>query len=331
VALGASAYPAAIFHLMTHAFFKALLFLGAGSVIMAMHHEQDMRHMGGLRKYLPITYVTTLLGALALIGFPGFSGFYSKDLLIEVVRASHLPGSGYASFCVTLGVFVTAFYTFRMIFMTFHGQERFDAHTREHLHESPWVVTVPLVLLAIPSVVIGALTVQPVLFGGFFDGVITVLPQHDALHELGQEFGNPWQFAVNALLSPTLLLAAGGVLLAWLLYLKKPIWPALIAAKIHPIYSLLEHKYYFDWFNEQVLARASLLLGKLFWKLGDQTVVDTGMVNGSAWIVERLSRILRQTQSGYLYHYAFVMMIALAVMLAWATGLWQLLLSTVSF
>lgn len=331
VALGASAYPVAIFHLMTHAFFKALLFLGAGSVIIAMHHEQDMRHMGGLRKYLPITYATSLLGALALIGFPGFSGFYSKDLLIEAVQASHIPGSAYASFCVTLGVFVTSFYTFRMIFMTFHGEERFDEHTREHLHESPWVVTIPLILLAIPSVIIGGLTVQPILFGHFFDGVITVLPQHDALRELGENFGDPLHFAINALSSPTLLLALGGVLLAWLLYLKKPHWPAFIQSKIQPVYVLLENKYYFDWFNEHIVAGLSRGLGTFFWKAGDQTVIDSGMVNGSAWLVERLSRVMRQAQSGYLYHYAFVMMIALAVMLAWATGLWQLVLSALAF
>jgi NADH-quinone oxidoreductase subunit L len=296
-----------------------------------MHHEQDMRRMGGLAKYLPITYTTSLLGALALIGFPGFSGFFSKDLLIEAVLNSHIPGSAYASFCVTLGVFVTAFYTFRMIFMTFHGEERFDEHTREHLHESPWVVTLPLICLAIPSVVIGALTVQPVLFGGFFDGVITILPVHEGVAELAREFHNPVEFTLNALTSPTLCLAAGGVLLAWVLYLKKPHWPGIIQSRIQPIYVLLENKYYFDWFNEHIIAGLSKWFGGLFWKWGDQTVIDTGVVNGSAWLVERSSRLFRQLQSGFLYHYAFIMMIALAVLLAWWSGLWQAIESSLPF
>jgi len=319
-ALGASAYPVAIFHLMTHAFFKALLFLGAGSVIIAMHHEQDMRHMGGLRKYLPITYLTSLLGALALIGFPGFAGFYSKDILIESIQASHTPGHAYASFCVTLGVFITAFYTFRMIFMTFHGEERFDDHTREHLHESPWVVTLPLILLAIPSVVIGALSVQTILFGNFFDGVITVLPQHEVLAEIKAEFGDPLTFALHSLTSPTLMLALGGVVMAWVLYIKQPHWPAVIQSKVQPLYSLLEQKYYFDWFNEHIIAGGARWVGSLFWKVVDQAIIDSAAVNGSAWLVERASRILRQAQSGYLYHYAFAMMIALAAMLAWLIG-----------
>jgi NADH-quinone oxidoreductase subunit L len=319
-ALGVSAYPVAIFHLMTHAFFKALLFLGAGSVIIAMHHEQDMRHMGGLRRYLPITYATSLLGALALIGFPGFSGFYSKDILIEAIQASHTAGHEYAAFCVTAGVFITAFYTFRMIFMTFHGPERFDEHTREHLHESPWVVTLPLVLLAIPSVVIGALSVQTVLFGDFFNGVISVLPQHDVLGEIREEFHSPLDFALGALTSPTLLLAMGGVVLAWVLYLKKPHWPALVQAKIQPLYRVLEQKYFFDWFNEHIVSGGARVIGTFFWKVGDQAIIDSTVVNGSAWVVGQASKVLRKAQSGYLYHYAFAMMIALALMLAWFIG-----------
>ncbi|MBS0397074.1 MAG: NADH-quinone oxidoreductase subunit L, partial [Proteobacteria bacterium] len=222
VALGVSAYAGGIFHLMTHAFFKALLFLAAGSVIIAMHHEQDMRKMGGLRKYMPITYWTCVVGSLALIGFPGFSGFFSKDALIEAVHESHLAGSGYAYFCVVSGVFVTALYTFRMLFMTFHGKERMDHHTREHLHESPWVVTVPLVLLAIPSAVIGWFSIEPMLFGKFFGGAIEVLPGHDVLGELGREFHGPGSFVLHAFAGPTLWLAAGGVFSAWLFFLHKP-------------------------------------------------------------------------------------------------------------
>jgi NADH-quinone oxidoreductase subunit L len=321
VALGVSAYSAAIFHLMTHAFFKALLFLGAGSVIVAMHHEQDMRRMGGLRKYLPITYVTSLLGALALIGFPGFSGFFSKDALIEAVGESHAIGACYAQWCVTAGVFITAFYTFRMIFMTFHGTERMDAHTREHLHESPWVVTLPLVLLAIPSVFIGWFTVGPVLFGGFFDGVITVAPAHDVLGHLGHHFEGPWLFLIEAFEAPTLYLAASGVALAWLLYLKRPEWPSKITARLGPVLSILEHKYGFDWFNQQVLAGGSRLLGQTFWRVGDQWLIDGALVNGSAKTVDWLAHITRRFQSGYLYHYAFVMIIGLASVLAWF--LWQ--------
>ncbi len=222
VALGASAYAGAIFHLMTHAFFKALLFLAAGSVIIAMHHEQDMRRMGGLRKYMPITYWTALIGAFALIGFPGFSGFFSKDALIEAVHVSTIPGAGYAYWCVLLGVFVTAFYTFRMMFMTFHGKERMDEHTREHLHESPWVVTLPLVLLAIPSVIAGWPDIGPLLFGDFFQGAIFVTPGHDVLMHLKEEFHGPAAFVLHGIKGPAVWLALAGVLTAWYLYLKRP-------------------------------------------------------------------------------------------------------------
>jgi NADH-quinone oxidoreductase subunit L len=317
VALGVSAYSAGIFHLMTHAFFKALLFLGAGSVIIAMHHEQDMRRMGGLKKHLPITYWTTLLGALALIGFPGFSGFFSKDALIEAVGESHAPGAGYALFCVTAGVFVTALYTFRMIFMTFHGEERMDAHTREHLHESPWVVTVPLVLLAIPSVVAGWLTVGPVLFHGYFGGAIVVAPAHDVLGEIGREYTTPSAFLVHALLQLPVYLAAAGVLLAYFLYLLRPGIPALLRERLAPLYRVLDNKYWFDWFNENVIAAGGRALGRLFWRVGDELVIDGALVNGSARTVGWIAAMTRHLQSGYLYHYAFAMIIGLSAMLAW--------------
>ena len=317
VALGSSAYAAGIFHLMTHAFFKALLFLGAGSVIIAMHHEQDMRRMGGLRKYLPITYWTSLLGALALIGFPGFSGFFSKDALIEAVSLSHAPGASYALFCVTAGVFITALYTFRMIFMTFHGEERMDAHTREHLHESPWVVTLPLIMLAIPSVVIGWLTVGPVLFGGFFDGAIVVSPAHDVLHEIGREYDGQGGFILHAFHSPAVYLAFAGVALAWFLYLKRPDIPVALRAKFGPVYRVLDNKYWFDWINEHLLAAGARGLGRIFWRVGDEMIIDSALVNGTARSVGRLAAVTRHMQSGYLYHYAFAMIIGLAAMLAW--------------
>ena len=322
VALGASAYAAGVFHLMTHAFFKALLFLGAGSVIIAMHHEQDMRRMGGLRKHLPVTYWTTLMGALALIGFPGFSGFFSKDALIEAVGQSRAPGAGYALFCVTVGVFVTALYTFRMVFMTFHGGERMDAHTREHLHESPWVVTVPLVLLAIPSVAIGWLTIGPVLFRGYFGGAIVVRPEHDVLTEIGREYTTPLAFTLQALQSLPVYLAAGGVLAAWFLYLKRPDVPVMLRERLAPLYRMLDNKYWFDWFNENVVAAGGRALGRLFWHVGDELLIDGTLVNGSARTVGWFAAVARRVQSGYLYHYAFAMIIGLSAMLAWL--LWRL-------
>jgi NADH-quinone oxidoreductase subunit L len=321
VALGVSAYGAGIFHLMTHAFFKALLFLAAGSVIIAMHHEQDMRRMGGLRKHLPITYWTALAGALALIGFPGFSGFFSKDALIEAVGDSHLPGALYARICVTAGVFVTALYTFRLIFMTFHGEERMDAHTREHLHESPWVVTVPLILLAIPSVAIGWLTVGPVLFGGFFDGAIVVRPEHDVLGELGRGYSGPLAFVLKAFTGLPLYLAAGGVATAWYLYLKRPELPAALRARFAPVYRVLDNKYWFDWFNEHVVAAGGRALGRLFFRVGDQMLIDGALVDGTARTVGWLASVTRHVQSGYLYHYAFAMVIGLSAMLAYL--LWR--------
>jgi NADH-quinone oxidoreductase subunit L len=321
VALGVSAYGAGIFHLMTHAFFKALLFLAAGSVIIAMHHEQDMRRMGGLRKYLPITYWTCLVGALALIGFPGTSGFFSKDALIDAVGASHRTGAGYAYFCVVTGVFVTALYTFRMFFMTFHGKERMGHHTQEHLHESPWVVTVPLVLLAIPSAVIGWFTVKPLLFGDFFSGSIKVLPAHDVLGVIGEEFHGAGAFVWTALSALPVYLAALGVLTAYVFFLKKPEWADAAQRKFKWLYVILVDKYGFDWFNENVLAAGARLLGAGLWKAGDQVLIDGALVNGSARVVGWVSSIMRYAESGYLYHYAFAMILGLASMLMWL--LWR--------
>jgi NADH-quinone oxidoreductase subunit L len=317
VALGASAYSAAIFHLMTHAFFKALLFLAAGSVIIAMHHEQDMRRMGGLRKHLPWTYWTALVGALALIGFPGSSGFFSKDALIEAVGESHLAGARYAEFCITAGVFVTALYTFRMIFMTFHGAERMDAHTREHLHESPAVVIVPLVLLAIPSALAGWFTVGKVLFGGFFAGAIAVRPEHNVLRTLAHEFSGPLAFTAKAFAGLPLYLAAAGFATAWFLYLKRPELPARLRARLGPLYQVLDNKYWFDWFNENVIASGGRALGRLFFRVGDQLLIDGALVNGSARAVGWLAAVTRHVQSGYLYHYAFAMIIGLSALLAY--------------
>jgi len=321
VALGVSAYGAGIFHLMTHAFFKALLFLAAGSVIMAMHHEQDMRKMGGLRKYLPVTYWTCLVGCLALIGFPGTSGFFSKDLLIDAVAAAHAAGhrafSGYAYFCVLSGVFITALYTFRMFFMTFHGTERMDHHTQEHLHESPWVVTVPLVLLAIPSALIGWLTVKPVLFGNFFSGSIQVSAANNVLDHMGEEFHGSGAFVLTALTSLPLSLAALGVLTAWLFFLKFPAWADKAESSFKWLYTILVDKYGFDWFNEHVIMPAARMLGGTLWRFGDQIIIDDGLVNGSARTVRWLGSIMRYAQSGYLYHYAFAMILGLASLLMW--------------
>ncbi len=316
VALGAGAYGASIFHLMTHAFFKALLFLAAGSVIIAMHHEQDMRRMGGLRKYMPITYWTCLVGSLALIGFPGFSGFFSKDIIIEAVRHSRTEDSGYGYWCVLIGVFVTALYTFRLVFMTFHGKERMDEHTREHLHESPWVVTLPLIALAIPSIAIGWLTVGPVVFGDFFAGAIAQAP-HGPLAVLGEEFHGPAAFTLHALRSPALYLALGGIATAWYLYLKRPELPERIATRYARLYRLLVNKYYFDWFNENVIATGVRNFGTSLWKRGDETVIDGWLVNGSARAVGALAAVVRRVQSGYLYHYAFAMIIGLSLLLGW--------------
>ncbi|HEY5265055.1 MAG TPA: NADH-quinone oxidoreductase subunit L [Steroidobacteraceae bacterium] len=317
VALGASAYSAGIFHLMTHAFFKALLFLAAGSVIMAMHHEQDMRKMGGLRKYMPITYWTCLVGSLALIGFPGTSGFFSKDALIEAVALSQRTGSGYAHFCVLAGVFVTALYTFRMFFMTFHGKERMDHHTQEHLHESPWVVTVPLILLAIPSALIGWFTIRPVLFGGYFGGAIHVLPAHDVLGRVGEEFHGSGAFVWSAFTALPVWLAALGIFTAWLFFLKKPALADSAERYGKWLYLILVNKFGFDWFNEHVIMAGARRLGGGLWRFGDEIVIDGGFVNGSARTVGWMGSVMRYAQSGYLYHYAFAMILGLASFLMW--------------
>ena len=317
VALGVSDYGAGIFHLMTHAFFKALLFLAAGSVIMAMHHEQDMRKMGGLRKYLPITYWTCLVGSLALIGFPGTSGFFSKDSLIEAVAASHRVGSGYAYFCVLSGVFITALYTFRMFFMTFHGKERMDHHTQEHLHESPWVVTLPLILLAIPSAVIGWFTVKPMLYGDFFGGAIHVLPANDVLGRIGEEFHGSGAFVASSLIAMPFLLAMLGVATAFVFFLWRPVLADSAERSFKWLHTILVDKYGFDWFNDHVISAGARLLGGGLWRAGDQILIDDGMVNGSARIVGWFSSVMRYAQSGYLYHYAFAMILGLASLLLW--------------
>jgi len=321
VALGVSAYAGAIFHLMTHAFFKALLFLAAGSVIIAMHHEQDMRKMGGLRKYMPVTYWTCLIGALALIGFPGFAGFFSKDALIEAVELSTLPAARYGYWCVLIGVFVTAFYTFRLVFMTFHGQERMDEHTREHLHESPWVVTLPLVLLAIPSVIIGWPAIGSLLFGDYFGNAVYVAPAHDVLARLGEHYHGPLAFVQHGLGSPILGLAVAGVMLAWYLYLKRPELAEQLRVKAGGLYTLLVNKYYIDAFNERFIAGGSRALGNLLWRGGDVAIIDGAAVNGSARLVGWIAGAIRGVQSGYLYHYAFATIIGLSALLAWL--LWR--------
>jgi len=331
VALGASAYGAGIFHLMTHAFFKALLFLAAGSVIIALHHEQDMRKMGGLFKYMKITAITSWIGALALIGTPFFSGFYSKDAIIEAVHESHRWGAQYAYWCVLLGVFVTALYTFRLIFLTFHGPERF-AHagegghghdagapaTHDHKpHESPWVVTVPLVMLAIPSVIAGYYTVGPVLFGDYFGGSIFVLEHNNVVGEVAREFHGPASFGLHALQSAPFWLAAAGVFTAYLFFLRNPAWADAAERRFKALYTLLVNKYYFDWFNENVIAPLARGIGRLFWKGGDEILIDGIMVNGSARGIGLVAAVVRHVQSGYLYHYAFAMIIGLSALLAW--------------
>jgi NADH-quinone oxidoreductase subunit L len=317
VALGVSAYGAGIFHLMTHAFFKALLFLAAGSVIIALHHEQDMRKMGGLRKYMPITYWTCLVGCLALIGFPGTAGFFSKDSLIEAVGASHRAGSGYAYFCVVTGVFITALYTFRMFIMTFLGKPRMDHHTLEHVHESPWVVTVPLILLAIPSAVIGWFTVGPVLFGKFFEGAIFVAPANNVLEHVGEEFHGPASFVLSAFLALPVWFAGLGVLTAYLFFLWRPELADAAQARLKWLYVILIDKFGFDWFNEHIIMTSARWLGGGLWRVGDQLVIDDGLVNGSARTVGWLGSVMRYAQSGYLYHYAFAMILGLAAMLMW--------------
>lgn len=351
VALGASAYSVAVFHLMTHAFFKALLFLAAGSVIIGMHHNQDIRWMGNVKKYMPITWITSLLGSLALIGTPLFAGFYSKDSIIEAVHLSKLPGSGFAYFAVMAGVFVTAFYSFRMYFLVFHGKERFDQNPDAHAHhdahaepdahghavkdahghddhghghdahephESPWVVTVPLLLLAIPSVVIGFITIQPMLYGEFFkDSIFVDAARHPAMAEMAKAFHGPVQMALHGLTTPVFWLALAGVVLAWYLYMKNTALPARIQRTFQPVYTLLDNKYYMDWINERIIAPAARGLGTGLWKGGDQGVIEGVFVNGSAKLVGKFAGVIRWVQSGYIYHYAFAMLVGVVVLMTY--------------
>jgi NADH-quinone oxidoreductase subunit L len=343
VALGASAYSVAVFHLMTHAFFKALLFLGAGAVIIAMHHDQDIRNMGGLARHknMRITWITSLLGSLALIGTPFFSGFYSKDSIIEAVHASHLPGASFAYFAVVAGVFVTAFYSFRMYFLVFHGKENFhhkpfpgpddhhDAHGDDHHGDhhddhhalpidQPWVVKVPLALLAIPSVLIGYFTIKPMLHGEFFkDSIFVNHEVHHAMSELGEEFHGAAAMAVHSLQTLPLWLAIAGVVTAYVFYMVAPQIPATIARVFRPIVTILENKYYMDWFNENVLARGARALGSGLWKAGDQGVIDGVLINGSARTVGGVAGLVRLIQTGHLYWYALVMILGVVGLMTW--------------
>ncbi|HJU50547.1 MAG TPA: NADH-quinone oxidoreductase subunit L [Pseudogulbenkiania sp.] len=348
VALGASAYSAAMFHVMTHAFFKALLFLGAGSVIMGMHHDQDMRNMGGLRKYMPITWITSLIGSLALIGTPFFSGFYSKDSIIEAVAASHLPFAGVAYWALIAGVFVTAFYSFRMYFLVFHGKERWmenhgahHGHEEDHddeepstdhhhglgpndkPHESPWVVTLPLVVLAVPSVLIGFFAIEPLLFGDFFKGAITIdALKHPGMHELAEEFHGPLAMAIHSLSTLPFWLALSGVVVAWFFYLKAPQIPAAIKQQFSAVHKVLDNKYYLDDLYFNLFAKGSRALGTLFWKVGDMLLIDGLMVNGTAKLVGVFSRLTRKLQTGFIYSYATTMIIGvLGLMTLWFAGI----------
>jgi NADH-quinone oxidoreductase subunit L len=329
VALGASAYSVAVFHLMTHAFFKALLFLGAGSVIIGMHHNQDIRWMGNVRKYMPITWITSLLGTLALIGTPLFSGFYSKDSIIEAVHLSNLPASGFAHFAVLAGVFVTSFYSFRLYFLVFHGEERYDqnpdAHHDDHHghgdgkpHESPWVVTVPLLLLAIPSVVIGYLTIEPLVFGDFFADAIHVdAAAHPAMARFAEAFHGPLAMALHAFSTAPLYLALAGFVAAWYMYLINPAVPAALARALRLIVVVLENKYYMDWINENIIARGARAIGVGLWKGGDRGVIETGVVNASWKLVGAVASVVRRLQSGYLYHYALMMIVGVVLIMTW--------------
>jgi NADH-quinone oxidoreductase subunit L len=355
VALGASAYGFGIFHLMTHAFFKALLFLAAGSVIIGMHHEQDMRKMGGLAKVMPWTAVTCWIGSLALIGTPFFSGYYSKDLIIDAVKHQHHLDpenaiAAYAYWCVMIGVFVTAFYSFRLLFMTFHGKPRWNTDAAHHAHddhgshdkhddhgthddhgahddhgghhgppkESPWVVIGPLVALAIPSIVIGAITFQPLLFGGGFgESIAYTAANEEVLNEVGTSVGDWLHFALHAVQNPVFYLMLAGVFTAWAFYIKWPHLPGALDKRLQALRVLLENKYFFDWINENIIARGARILGKIFWKGGDQGLIDTVMVDGSAKTVGFVAGVIRRVQSGFLYSYAFWMVIGLAAMLGW--------------
>ena len=330
VALGASAYSVAVFHLMTHAFFKALLFLAAGSVIIAMHHNQDIRYMGGLKKYMPITWITSLIGSLALIGTPFLSGFYSKESIIEAVKLSNLPGADIAYWAVLIGVFVTAFYSFRMYFLVFHGKERFhnahhhdaDSHGQDDHghgstpHETPWVVTGPLLALALPSLAIGYMTIEPMLFGDFFGNAIYISDRHPVMHELNQEFHGAMAMGLHAITTLPFWLAAAGVGLSAFFYLKRPDIPAAIQQRFSFVHSMLVNKYWFDELYSWLFAGGARLLGGGLWRGGDQVIID-GAINGTARLVERAARLMRAFQSGYIYHYAFAMLIGVFALVTW--------------
>ena len=327
VALGVSAYSAAIFHLMTHAFFKALLFLGAGSVIIALHHQQDMRYMGGLRKYMPVTWLTAWIGTLALIGFPFFAGFYSKDAIILAVEESHRWGSGVAYFAVVAGVLITALYSFRLLYLTFHGKERFEvvhdagdhppagqlAHAPK---ESPLVVTVPLILLAIPSIIIGYMTVGPVLFGGWLEDSIFVLDKNNVMAEVGEHFHGATAMAMHAIYTLPFWLMVAGFALATIIYQFRPAIADAISNRFPFLYRLLDHKYYFDEFYQKFFAQGSVKLGQNLWNKADAGFIDNGIVNGSARVVEWVAARVRRFQTGFLYDYAFAMIIGLIAILA---------------
>ncbi|MDH2916972.1 MAG: NADH-quinone oxidoreductase subunit L [Gallionella sp.] len=331
VALGASMYTGAIFHLMTHAFFKALLFLAAGSVIIAMHHDQDIRNMGGLRKYMPITWITSLIGSLALIGTPFFSGFYSKDSIIEAVQLTHIPGASFAYFAVVAGVFVTAFYSFRMYFLVFHGEERFGKPHHDHddhghdehhglapgqkPHETSWVITLPLILLAIPSVAIGFLTIGTFLHTDYFGDAIFISDEHPAMHEMYEHYEGAVGMALHGMTTLPFWLAVAGVASAWFLYLKRPEIPALIQKRFSWVYTLLDQKYYFDRFNDWFFAGGARGASRFLWKFGDVKMIDGFFVNGSAKVVGMFSGVLRGFQTGYVYHYAFWMIVGVSALL----------------
>jgi NADH-quinone oxidoreductase subunit L len=317
VALGASAYAAAIFHLVTHAFFKALLFLAAGSVIIALHHDQDIRHMGGLRRYMPITWLTFLVGSLALTAFPGSSGFFSKEAIIEAAHLSERLGSHFAYACVLFGSLVTALYTFRLYFIVFHGRPRMDEHTRAHVQESGYVVTVPLLLLAVPAALVGWPLVEPMLYGEYFGSSITVLPGHDVLAEIGRDFHGEVALMEHSVEAVPVWLAVGGLILAWFFYWMRPDLPGLLARRLRWLYVPLERKFWADELNQLIFARGARGVGDVFWKVGDVRLIDDMLVNGSAYAVGWFSGVLRQLQSGYLYHYAFAMILGLLGFLSW--------------
>jgi len=322
VAMGASAYSAGIFHLMTHACFKALLFLGAGSVIIGMHHEQDMRKMGGLRKKMPLTYYTFIIGSLALCAVPPFAGFFSKDTIIEVAKFSNLPGASYAYWCVLLGALVTTLYSFRSFFMVFHGQPRMDKKTYDHVHESPWMIGLPLVLLAIPSVILGYILYAPMILNNpsLLSDAVHVLPVHLGLQPIAEEIHSPMIALAHSVTSPVFWLTLTGIMLAALFYLVFPTVPAWFAQRFQWIYRILLNKYGFDWFNDHVLVNGSKLLGRVFYRAGDQALIDGAVVNGSGKLVRWVATYSRNMQDGYLYHYVLVMILGLFGFLFWFLG-----------